>query len=63
MKQFLRRPKTKVINPFAPRKAKTVYNVDLSECNRVTFAQNVDLDEEADNEITHLDLHCLPSLL
>ena len=26
-----------VLNPIAPRKAKTVYNFGLSECNRVKF--------------------------
>ena len=45
------------------------YSFGHSECNRVKvpkmdrFANSVDPDEVAHNELPHLDLHCLPSSL
>ena len=56
-------------NPTALKKAKIVYYFGLSECNRVKapkivdFANSIDPDEVAHNELPHQFLACLPSSL
>ena len=39
-----------------------LFNLTLSflQTNKVIYAKSVDLDQTALNELSHLDLHCLP---